>query len=272
MSKLSRIWRSFLQRNFLRGEKPASLNQWQQAFCEWNAERLGIPPVESVDRFKQSCAALKGGHGGRAFKLYGEIQHELLRPFASNRADEIVDAYKTHAQVHFLRMLSYPLPAWPDHIPELAPLFEKRALTIVDFGCGLAQTSISLAQFLQGRGRTLELFLVDLPVPQLEFLRWLCRRLKLPATIAECTPTAMLPPLPACDLLIATELFEHLHEPLGHLKAFTTAVRPGGFLLTNIADHESEFLHVTPKLAPLREFLRQHGWPELRPSRIYQKP
>jgi len=103
MSKLSIAWRAFIERQFVRGEKPASLNQWQDAFCEWNAARLGIPLAESVDRFKQSCAALKGGHGGRAFKLYEELQHDLLRPFASNRADEIVDAYKTHAQMHFLR-------------------------------------------------------------------------------------------------------------------------------------------------------------------------
>ena len=161
---------------------------------------------------------------------------------------------------------------WPDHVPELAALFEKPALTIVDFGCGLAQTSISLAQFLQRRGQAPELFLVDLPVPQLDFLRWLCPRLKLPAGFAECTPSAMLPPLPSCDLLIATELFEHLHEPLGHLKAFVAAIRPGGFLFTNIADHDSEFLHVTPKLAALRDFLREQGWRELRASRIYQKP
>jgi SAM-dependent methyltransferase len=153
----------------------------------------------------------------------------------------------------------------------LTPLFDKPTPVIVDFGCGLAQTSISLALFLREQARNPELFLADLPVPQLEFLTWFCRRLKLSATTVECTPSVPLPPLPQCDLLIATELFEHLHDPLRYMEVFAAAIKPGGFLLTNIANHTPEFLHVTPDLAPLRAYLQQRGWRELRSNRIFQK-
>jgi SAM-dependent methyltransferase len=271
MSKLSERWHRLVERRFVRGSQPTQLNAWQQAFCEWRAEQLNIPLNDSIERFNHSWAALNGGHARWQFKIYCELYHDLLRPFIGNRPGEIQQAYAAHAQLHFLRMLSYRVPVWPNHIPELAPLLALPAPTIVDFGCGLAQTSISLALYLREQARSPELFLADIPVPQLEFLRWFCRRLKLSTTVAECTPATPLPPLPPCNLLIATELFEHLHQPLPFLSAFADSIRPGGFLLTNIADHTPEFLHVTPDLAPLRAFLRERGWRELRPNRIFQK-
>ncbi|MCI0746965.1 MAG: class I SAM-dependent methyltransferase [Verrucomicrobia subdivision 3 bacterium] len=226
---------------------------------------------ESIARFEASCAALRGGHGGRHFKLFAELQHDVLRPFYGNTESEILAAYQAHAPVHFLRMLDYPVPRWPEHLPEIAPLFNASSPAIVDFGCGLAQTSISLARFLRDRGNSPHLFLADIPVPQLEFLRWFSRRLKLPATIAECPPSGPMVQLSPCDLLLATELFEHLYDPLRYLTVFCDAIKPGGFLLTNIADHTAEFLHVTPTLAPLRQYLRQRDWRELRPNRVFQK-
>ena len=272
MSKLSSEWRALLERRFVRGAKPVGLNIWQEAFCHWTAEQLGIDRHDSFERFNASWAALKGGHRGRQFKLFCELHHDLLRPFVDNRPEEIHRTYVTHSHLHFLRMLSYDIPQWPTHIPELMPVFENSSSSIVDFGCGLAQMSISLALFLREKGCSPELFLADIPVPQLEFLRWFCHQLKLSAIIAECTTSIPLPQLPACDLLVATELFEHLHDPLRYLAAFCEAVKPGGFLLTNIADHTSEFLHVTPDLASLRECLRKRGWRELRSNRVFQKP
>src|SRR5258705_9104857 len=212
MSKLSSAGRGFLERRFVRGTSPTSLNPWQEAFCEWTAERLGISPTESLERFRISWAAVKGGHGGHHFKLFCELDHDLCRVFHGNAPREIFQAYQAHAPLHFLRMLSYRLPVWPEHLPQIAPLFEKPRPMIVDFGCGLAQTAISLAEFLKVQGRTPNLFLADIAVPQLEFLRWLCDRRKLSAAFAECTPAAPIPSLPDCDLLIATEVFEHLHD------------------------------------------------------------
>ena len=272
MSKLSTAWRGFLEHRFVRGTPSPSLNEWQQAFCRWNAERLGIGVPESIERFQRSWAALQKGHGGRHFKLYCELNHDLMRPFVGNRESEIFAAYQAHAPLHFLRMLSYRVPVWPGHLPELQPLFDAPAPVICDFGCGLAQSSISLARFLKDRGQSPHLFLADIPVPQLEFLRWFCRDLNLNASFAECTPAGPLPDLPPCEALIATELFEHLHDPMPYLKAFAAALKPGGFLVTNISDHDVEFLHVTPKLAPLRDYLSDHSWRELRPNRILQKP
>jgi len=271
MSKLSNVWRAFLERNFVRGEKPAALNEWQEAFCEWNAARLGLTLSQSVDRFHKSWAALRGGHGARPFKLYCELNHDLLGVFAGNRENEILGAYQAHAPLHFLRMLAYPVPEWPSHIPELAPLLSLPSPVIADFGCGLAQTSISLATFLRDQGKNPELFLADIPVPRNEFIQWLCRQRKLRTTFVECTDTQPLPKFPPCDFLIATEVFEHIHSPLPALEGCTTAIRPGGFLLTNVADHDPEFLHVSTNLKALRDHLQTREWREIRPNKLFQK-
>ncbi len=271
VSKLSTAWRRFIERRFVHGTAPRALDTWQKAFCEWNAERLGIGLDESIDRFKHSWAAIKGGHSGRLFKLFVQLQQDVLQPFHGNREGEILGTYAAHAGIQFLRRLAQRVPVWPEHAPELRPIFDQANPVIADFGCGLAQTSISLAKYLHDQGRSPQLFLADLPLMHKDFLQWFCRRLKLPMTFGDCTAAEPIPNLPACDVLIVREVFEHLHKPLEYLEALAAVIKPGGFLFTNVSDHEVEFLHVSPTLAPLREFLRQDRWRELRTNVLYQK-
>jgi len=260
-----------VERRWLGGTPPTHLNCWQEAFCEWNAERLGLSLAESRERFDRSWAALAGGHGGRVFKMHAHAQMELCRPFWGNTPEELRQAYAAHQPLQLLRLLSYREPSL-DAWPELRGLEQRPSPRIVDFGCGLAQLSITWTRHLRERGRPAELFLADLPLLQLEFLRWLCPRWGLPATIAVCTPEEPIPPLPPCDLCVATEVLEHVHDPMRYLESFAAAVKPGGCLLTNIEDHTTEFLHVSPQLASLREYLVRQGWRALRPGRLYEKP
>jgi SAM-dependent methyltransferase len=271
MSWLSKIIRGLVEPQVLRGELPNRLNRWQEAFCEWNAERLGITLRESRDRFHHSWAALPEGHRGRAFKRHAHVHLELCRPFWSNTKPELPRAYAAHEPLQFLRLLSYDEPslsAWP----ELHALDQRAEPQIVDFGCGLAHLSTVWAEHLQKNGRAVKLCLVDLPLLHVDFLRWLCQRWNLPATLAVCTAENPIPALPPCDLCVATEVLEHVHNPMDYLLAFTAAIQPGGFLLTNLGDHSAEFLHVSPHLKPLREHLVAQGWKVLRPHRLYQKP
>lgn len=248
-----------------------AVNAWQQAFIEWNAEQRGISVSESRARYEQSWAALRGGHAGRHFKVYCELYHDLCRPFSDCGAAEIQQAYLLHAPLHFLRMLSYALPSWPAFQPTLVERCRARSPVIVDFGCGLAQISITLALYWREQGCAPQLFLADLPTPQLDFLRWYCSHLQLPATFAPCAAEGPLPEFPAADVCIANEVFEHVHDPLRPLLALQQATKPGGLLLTNLADHAEEFLHVSPKLNPLRERLLAEGWRELQSRRLFEK-
>jgi len=271
MSRLSEMWWTHLKRAWVRGRAPGTLNAWQQAFVEWTAERRNLSFVESRARYAQSWAALRGGHAGKRFKLFCELHHDLCRPFVGHTADEIQQAYLLHAPLHFLRMLSYPLPSWPACQPLVVEKCRAESPTLVDFGCGLAQLSITLALYWRDQGRSPRLFLADLPTPQLDFLRWYCQRLRLAATLVPCAAGGPLPAFPAADVCIANEVLEHLHDPLRALQALHQAVRPGGLLLTNLADHPQEFLHVTPALSPLRDWLLGSGWQELLSRRLFQK-
>jgi SAM-dependent methyltransferase len=272
MSKLSKAWRGFLERKIIPGREPASLNRWQQAFCEWNAQRLGITQDESLRRFRNSYAALRGGHPGNAFRLFSDLTQHIHQVFFSHDPKEIHEAYQHHARLHSLRLLSGSIPVWPDRLPEIQPLFEQTAPVILDFGCGMAQIPISLALFLKKRGRSPELFLADIPTFRVDFLKWFCQQLGLPATFADCTVDHPIPLLPPCDLFIANEVFEHLHEPLKYLAAFDQAIKPGGYLFANLGDHDPEYFHVSLDLSPVRQRLKELGYLELRHHSLYQKP
>ncbi len=272
MSKLSKAWREFYEHKFIRGTGPKSLNRWQQAFCEWNSHRLGITLEESRRRFDNSWAALRGGHHGNSFRLFCDLTQHIHQVFYSNDPKEVFAAYQTHAWLHGLRQLSIRVPEWPGYLPELQSLFEKNKPLILDFGCGMAQIPITLAMYLKTLNRSPQLFLADIPTFRLDFLKWFCQQQNLPATFASCTAEQPIPPLPPCNLLIASEVFEHLHKPLTYLDAFDAVLQPGGFLFANLDDHDPEYFHVSLDLSPVRGRLREKGYHELRRRSLYQKP
>src|SRR3546814_5179917 len=77
-----------------------------------------------------------------------------------------------------------------------------------------------------------------------------------------CTRARPLPGFPPADAVVATEIFEHLHDPLPALERLDAALRPGGVMLTNVGDHEEEFMHVSPDLGRLRARLAALGYGE----------
>ena len=271
MSVLSNACRRLLTKYLVRGKAPSTLNAWQEAFCRWNAERLGIDLHESYARHRRSWAALRGGYGGNNFRALCELTHEVHEPFYSDARAEVYEAYRMHAPLHFMRMLGCRIPSWPEYLPEIKQLLEKPSALILDFGCGLAQKSISLAQYIQRQGHPAELHLADIPTIRMEFLKWYCARLKIPMVFGECMPARPIPPLPRCDLCIASEVFEHLYEPLRYLNEFHEAIRTDGLLLTNVADHRDRLFHVSPKLEQVRARLKELGYQELRPNVLFQK-
>ena len=113
--------------------------------------------------------------------------------------------------------------------------------------------------------------MADIPTERKAFLLWLGERQGIPTAFVDCTPAEPIPPLPPCDLCIATEVFEHLHDPLTYLEAFHRALRPGGLLLTNIADQRPEYMHVSPDLGPVRRRLAALAYGEMIPNRLYCK-
>ena len=93
-----------------------------------------------------------------------------------------------------------------------------------------------------------------------------------PFTAESCTADTPIPPLPWCDLFIANEVFEHLHDPVKCLEIFDQSIKPGGYLFANLGDHDPEYCHVSLDLELVRRRLRERGYKELRRHVLYQKP
>lgn len=255
-----------------RDPSPSNLTATQEYFLEWNAERLGISYEESRNRYQQSWSAIPGGHNGRAFGRFHRHCYDLFRIFANDDPTEVMEAYRLHAPVHFLTMLTYPEPPWFDD-DFIVKYFRGRAyLGILDFGCGLAQQSRTLAEFLVAKGIEVRLTLADIPTIRKEFLLWWGKRTGIYVEFLDCTPDSPIPSLPPVDLCFALEFFEHVYDPVAYFTRIDQSLAAGGLLITNISDHHADFMHVSPKLAALREAVRHERYQDVLKNFIFCKP
>jgi SAM-dependent methyltransferase len=244
-------------RRYLPDDGPVILNRFQRLFCEYNAQRLGISVGEATRRFERSSKAIRGGHGGLGYRLFVETAHVLCEPFASDTPGEVWDAYRLHQEVHLLRFLSYREPVWTAGDPLLDSL-KRDTPVIVDFGCGIAQFSITLAEAL--RERHPRLVLADIPTLHFDFLAWLVERLELDARLRPCTQEHPMPQLEPTDVVVAREFFEHVPNPSEYLAYFAAYLKPGGWLVADLDDHRREFMHVSPDLQEARAHAEALGF------------
>jgi hypothetical protein len=147
-------------------------------------------------------------------KVFCELTQEMVSVFSSDDELDVLNAYRLHERLHFLRMLSYNVPhLGTDHALIRGPQ-DRGELTISDFGCGLAQRSWDLAERLKAEGRLAELILADVPALRKQFLLWLGDKLDIPVSFHDCTSDSPLPDFPAWDVCIATKVLKSLHRPI----------------------------------------------------------
>ncbi len=94
---------------------------------------------------------------------------------------------------------------------------------------------------------------------------------KIPGTLTDCTASTPIPKLPGCDICIATEFFEHVHDPMKYFDEMHSALRNNGLLITNVANHKKEFMHVTPNLQSLRNKIQELNYEIFKKDKILRK-
>jgi SAM-dependent methyltransferase len=202
---------------------------------------------------------IRGGHAGEEFRWFCDLSYKLFNPLYDDSPREVMATYEFYGPLHLLRMLYYEEPQWTDD-PILTHLASRSTIHILDFGCGLAHASRSLAAALSKQGRRVELALADIPTVRKRFLVWTGTRTGVPTAFLDCTQSVRIPELPLCDLCVATNVLEHLDRTLEYLNAFNAALKPGGLLWTDVADHNQEFMHVSPSLRAVRDRLEALGY------------
>jgi SAM-dependent methyltransferase len=256
---------------FKGGNYTKQLSKTQELFCQWNAERLNISIEQSRARYLKSLKATRNGHGGARFRDFCDLSHEIFIPFFDDNEKEVFDTYSFHGYLHFLRMLSNKEPKWSSDHPVIKGVSDLSSVTILDFGCGLAQHSRYLADYFTKEGKNVHLVLTDIPTIRKPFLMWLAEKTGIKTTFIDCTAASPIPKLPSCNVCIATEIFEHLHDPIPYFHEINGALHQGGFLLTNISDHPGGFMHLSPKLNSLRDELIKFNYDEIIRYKLFKK-
>jgi len=101
---------------------------------------------------------------------------------------------------------------------------------ILDYGCGASDIGLLFSS--NGANATI----ADLYDEKFKFTIWRYNKRSLFPDIIKINNISDYPELPKnkFDLIIATELFEHVRDPLKLLKNFTNALKTGGYLFDSM--------------------------------------
>lgn len=113
--------------------------------------------------------------------------------------------------------------------------------------------------------------MIDIPTIRKGFLLWMGEQIDIEVKFLDCTIDSPMPKLPDCDVCVATEFFEHVFDPLKYLHEIDTSLRKNGLLITNVADHGKEFMHVSPNLKSLRKRISELKYDIIKENEIFNK-
>lgn len=157
-----------------------------------------------------------------------EYKLNFNKVFTKVGKDDLFNSYKDQDDIYVLRLMSTY-----NRVDFIVPYIEfirtKKVKTALDYGCGVSDIGILLSNM------GVHVDLVDLDLPKLEFAteRFKWRRLKVKSFPIHDTET--VPNISnKYDLIIATEVIEHVRYPIRLINWFYDHLNNDGLLLLSI--------------------------------------
>lgn len=161
-----------------------------------------------------------------------KYKNRLMSVFEGNTESDnaLTKAYDKSSFGYAVRLMlayerySFIIPFMDFIFDNLRPI---ENIKVLDYGCGVSDIGILFAS--SGARVTI----ADLDNKKLEFTIWRYRRRQLNSNVVKIKSCQDYPTFTKSefDLIIATEIFEHVRAPLLLLKNLSHALRKGGFLL-----------------------------------------
>jgi SAM-dependent methyltransferase len=190
---------------------------------------------EIKEFFKVNCFYLTKYYLKYGFPQTSKFKEHYLQPFYGNtEPGKLKKAYDNVSFEYSLRlMLAYERYSMiTDFLDFIIEDSAKRLseLKILDYGCGVSDIGLLFCSF------GAEVTICDLDNKKLDFTIWRFKKRGGNPEIIRIADTEIYPELPESkfDLIIATELFEHVRDPLKLLKNFTKSLKSGGYLLDSM--------------------------------------
>ncbi|MCK5096133.1 MAG: class I SAM-dependent methyltransferase [Candidatus Pacebacteria bacterium] len=122
---------------------------------------------------------------------------------------------------------------------------------VVDYGCGFGYLSFEIGMLRKDS----KIYLVDIDSLNLEFAAFRFKKHNIDVETILITKDNIYPKLPQHNICIATEVMEHIMNPLVAYKNIYKGMEKGGVLYGNYDDHSDIMFHISPDLSKLREYI-----------------
>ena len=233
---------------------------------------------------------------GRVVGLVQELYRVMYDPVDENYG---IESYQVHGLLHLFRYLSYSFPkTTSDYLqetlyhlkkgrfhkifiyatrkikrilkkePTSGSLFQSSIAktllektdhnpVVVDYGAGLGYVSFELATLKKNA----KVYLLDISSLVSEFAEFHFKKHNINVEIIPVTIEDSYPKLPPHNICIATDVMEHLLEPITAYQNIYNSLEKGGILYGDFEDRESHSYHISADLSELRKRIAQDFQP-----------
>ncbi len=193
------------------------------------------------------------------FPITYKFKENLINFFEENTSEDekLKKAYEKAALHYAIRlMLAYErysmITPYLDYITKGLPINQ---MNVLDYGCGISDIGLLFASL------GAKVTIAELDDKRLDFTTWRFTKRNLHPEVIRIADTSKYPTLEESkyDLIIATEVFEHVRDPFDLLKKFTIGIRPGGFLFDSMGgifhrDEGGDHLEEAAEIGQSREY------------------